>query len=47
MLQIAKDFAPPFKVVLEKASEETLKVWRLLDLPAIPTWINGKMALLR
>lgn len=46
MLEIGSVFAPPVRALLEKAPEDTLKVWTLLDMDVLPTWTNGNMALL-
>ena len=46
MLEIAECFSPALKALLKKAPEETLKLWTLLDLPVLPTWTKGTMALL-
>ncbi|KAG8624625.1 hypothetical protein KVT40_007692 [Elsinoe batatas] len=46
MLKIGGIFADQFKALMSKAPEDSLKVWTLLDLEVIPTWINGRLALL-
>lgn len=46
MLEIGSGFAPQVRALLEKAPEDTLKLWTLLDMDVLPTWINGSMALL-
>lgn len=46
LLEIGRDFTPAFRAVLEKVQEENIRLWPLLDLPVLPTWVNGKMALL-
>lgn len=46
MLEIGSNFAPQVQALLEKAPEDTLKLWTLLDMEKLPTWTNGKMALL-
>jgi 2-polyprenyl-6-methoxyphenol hydroxylase-like FAD-dependent oxidoreductase len=46
MLKVYKDFDPAVLALLEKADPESLKVWKLLDMPIIPTWINERLALL-
>ncbi|RAL03685.1 FAD-dependent oxidoreductase [Aspergillus ibericus CBS 121593] len=46
MLHIAQEFDPVFKAILEKSPEDIPKVWTLLDLPPLATWIKGKMAVL-
>lgn len=32
--------------LLDKVEEDTLKVWELLDMEPLPTWVNEKLALL-
>jgi 2-polyprenyl-6-methoxyphenol hydroxylase-like FAD-dependent oxidoreductase len=46
MLEVYKDFEPALLKLLSMADEETLKVWELLDMPQLPTWVDGKLALL-
>lgn len=46
MLEIAGPFGENVKAMLEKAPEDTLKVWTLLDMDVIPDWTNGNMAIL-
>ena len=46
MLEVYKDFDPAVLALLEKADPESLKVWKLLDMPVLPTWINERLALL-
>lgn len=46
MLESGASLAPQVRALLEKAPEESLKVWTLLDMEVLPTWINGNMALL-
>ncbi|PNS17299.1 Zinc finger protein rsv2 [Sphaceloma murrayae] len=46
MLEIGKIFNDNFKSLMAKAPEDSLKVWTLLDMQVIPTWIKGKLALL-
>ncbi|PSK48602.1 Ubiquinone biosynthesis monooxygenase COQ6, mitochondrial [Elsinoe australis] len=46
MLEIGKIFPDNFKALMSKAPEDSLKVWTLLDLEVIPTWVNGRLALL-
>jgi len=46
MLETGSSFPPGFRAILEKAPEESLKVWTLLDLKVLPGWVNGNMALL-
>jgi 2-polyprenyl-6-methoxyphenol hydroxylase-like FAD-dependent oxidoreductase len=46
MLASGASLAPQVRALLEKAPEESLKVWTLLDMQVLPTWTNGNMALL-
>jgi 2-polyprenyl-6-methoxyphenol hydroxylase-like FAD-dependent oxidoreductase len=46
MLEVYKDFDPAVLALLGKADPESLKVWKLLDMPILPTWINERLALL-
>ncbi|KKY17287.1 putative monooxygenase fad-binding protein [Diplodia seriata] len=38
-------FAPSVKKMLGKAPEDSVAVWDLLDLDVLPTWVNGRVAL--
>ncbi|PWW76508.1 FAD/NAD(P)-binding domain-containing protein [Tuber magnatum] len=46
MLDIFKDFFPPMIALLSKAPAGEIKHWQLLDLPALPTWVKGNVALM-
>lgn len=46
MLEISSIFGENVKAMLEKAPEDSLKVWTLLDMEVMPEWTNGNMALL-
>ena len=46
LLLIYKGFDPRALSLLSKADPATLKVWKLLDMEVMPTWINEKLALL-
>lgn len=46
MLEIGSNFAPNVQALLRKAPEDSLKLWTLLDMEVLPTWVNGSMALL-
>lgn len=46
MLEVYKDFDPAILALLAKADPESLKVWKLLDMPILPTWVNERLALL-
>jgi len=44
--EIGSSFHEGFRKILAKAPEDSLKIWTLLDLEVLPTWINDKLALL-
>jgi 2-polyprenyl-6-methoxyphenol hydroxylase-like FAD-dependent oxidoreductase len=46
LLQIFKGFDRRFLAILEQVDAESLKLWTLLDMDQLPTWINDKLALL-
>lgn len=46
LLSIYQDFNPRIRKVLDKADPETLKIWPLLDLDTLPSWVNEQFALI-
>jgi 2-polyprenyl-6-methoxyphenol hydroxylase-like FAD-dependent oxidoreductase len=46
LLRIYKGFSPAMLALLSKADTNSLKVWKLLDMEVLPTWVNEKLALL-
>lgn len=46
MLQVYEGFDPALLALLKKADVDGLKVWKLLDMDVLPTWVNEKLALL-
>ncbi|KAL4945232.1 hypothetical protein BDV06DRAFT_231397 [Aspergillus oleicola] len=46
LLDVYKDFSPQVLKLLSKADPATLKVWPLLDADDLPTWVEGRLALL-
>lgn len=46
MLKIFEGFDPAMIALISKADKETLKVWKLLDMEVIPTWVKDNLALL-
>ncbi|KAB2578789.1 FAD binding domain containing protein [Lasiodiplodia theobromae] len=46
LLEVYSKFDPDVVALLDKVDEETLKVWELLDMEPLPTWVNEKLALL-
>lgn len=46
LLRSFEGFAPQVLRMLEKAPEDHVAVWDLVDMDVLPTWINGRVALL-
>lgn len=46
LLRVYKDFDPKCLALLSKADPDSLKSWKLLDMPVLDTWINDRLALL-
>lgn len=46
LLEVFKDFNPQVRKLLEKADPATLKLWPLLDMATLPTWVNDRLAVL-
>lgn len=46
LLAVYDEFDESAKALLNKADPKSLKVWQLLDMDKLPTWINNKLALL-
>jgi 2-polyprenyl-6-methoxyphenol hydroxylase-like FAD-dependent oxidoreductase len=46
LLEVYKDFDPSLLALLDKAEAASLKVWELLDMDVLPTWVDGRLALL-
>lgn len=46
LLDVYRDFGPTVASLLGLVDEKDLKVWTLLDMAQLPTWVNGKAALL-
>ncbi|KAF8536506.1 hypothetical protein BDD12DRAFT_748285 [Trichophaea hybrida] len=46
LLETFKDFDPAVVALLNKADPQKLRLWRLMDLLALETWVNGRVALL-
>ncbi len=46
MLEVYKDFHPELVKLLDKVKDQDLKVYPLLDLDTLPTFIHGRMALI-
>lgn len=46
LLQVYQKFDPACLALISKANSESLKVWKLLDMAMLPTWVNYRLALL-
>lgn len=46
MLEIFKGFAPSVLAILDKADDQKLKAWNLLDMDKMPSLVNGSLAVL-
>ena len=46
LLTVFEGFDPSVRALLGKANPATLKVWNLLDMEKLPTFVNGRMALI-
>lgn len=46
LLDVYAGFDESARALLDKADHTTLKVWQLLDMEKLPTWVNNKLALL-
>lgn len=46
LLHVYRDFAPEFRALLAKADPESLKVWKLLDMENLPSFVNSRLALI-
>ena len=46
ILQVYRDWDEGFKAALDKADPESIKVWKLLDMVTLDTYVHGKLALL-
>jgi 2-polyprenyl-6-methoxyphenol hydroxylase-like FAD-dependent oxidoreductase len=46
LLEVYKHFSPAVVRLLGKAPPESLKVWKLLDMDVLPTWVRGRLGLL-
>lgn len=46
MLKVYKDFSEPLRKLISKVDPADLKVWQLLDMETMATWVNNKLCLL-
>ncbi|KAM0327038.1 hypothetical protein ACHAQA_006161 [Verticillium albo-atrum] len=44
--EVYKNFGSPVLALLDKAKDQSLKAWELLDMDVLPTWVEGRLALL-
>lgn len=45
LLHVFRDFHPSVQALLSKANPETLKLWNLLDMEKLPSFVNSRLAL--
>lgn len=41
-----RDFDPAILALIKNVDHDAVKVWRLMDMEKLPTWVSGKLALL-
>ncbi|KUI65822.1 3-hydroxybenzoate 6-hydroxylase 1 [Cytospora mali] len=46
IMKVYKDFDPAVLALIRKVDPATVKVWQLMDMEKLPTWTEGKLALL-
>lgn len=46
LLEVYKSFEPAVLKLLSKAEPSSVKIWKLLDMKALPSWSTGRLALL-
>jgi len=46
LLDIYRGFDPALLCLLKKVNVSDIKVWKLLDMDVLPTWVKGRLALL-
>lgn len=46
LLEVFKDFNPQVRKMLAKADPYTLRVWPLLDMETLPTWVDDRLAII-
>jgi 2-polyprenyl-6-methoxyphenol hydroxylase-like FAD-dependent oxidoreductase len=44
--KIFKDFGPRIAALISHVDDRSLKLWSLLDMEVLPTWVNGRLALM-
>lgn len=46
LLRVFRKFPADLLTLLRMADPDSIKVWKLLDMDTLPTWVKGKLALL-
>ncbi|KAL1897604.1 hypothetical protein Sste5346_003910 [Sporothrix stenoceras] len=46
LLEVYCDLDPALRALLDKVDSSSIRVWELLDMDKLPTWVNGRLALL-
>ncbi|KAJ5751897.1 Salicylate hydroxylase [Penicillium odoratum] len=46
LLQVYRDYDPVVRKLLAKADPDTLKIWPLLDMETLPSWVDHRLALM-
>lgn len=46
LLKVFGKFPSDIQALLRMADPSSIKVWKLLDMDPLPTWVKGKLALL-
>lgn len=44
--KIFKGFGPKIAALISHVDDESLKLWSLLDMDVLPSWVNGRLALM-
>ena len=46
LLKVYEGFDPDCVALIGKANPDSLKSWKLLDMPVIPTWVNSRLVII-
>jgi 2-polyprenyl-6-methoxyphenol hydroxylase-like FAD-dependent oxidoreductase len=46
LLKVYEGFDPDCLALISKANPESLKSWKLLDMPVIPAWVNSRLVII-
>ncbi|KIW99960.1 uncharacterized protein Z518_10888 [Rhinocladiella mackenziei CBS 650.93] len=46
LLNVYRDFDPAVQALIAKAKPDSLKLWKLLDMSTLPTWVNDRLVLI-